>query len=231
MPNKSESMYVQPNGETIPVSELLYTDNIQEVGIDWFKQDGIYKRHMCLSYLPNHISVADLRALAHADSVEEYSKTFSNQPDETDNEQTSLLAAKKSVLVEYLEESKIYKKARNKIISNLAVSTTANSDENTLKASIFFRIGADSKKKLEADTESIKQNAKQIGAEVISVEEPPEVAISAMSRFGISANEIGDEYCITVDAAQFAIIQSLEVPQELLEELYDDPEEAIYLFK
>jgi len=228
MSNQSEPMYVQPNGETIPVSELVYTDNIEKTGTDWFVQDGIYKRHMSLSYLPNDVSVADLRALAHADGVEKYSSTISNRPNETHSEQTSLLAAKKSTLIQFLKNSKIYKLARSKIVSNLADEATERSHENTLNASIFFRIEADSKVDLDTYTENVKQKAKEIGAEVISVEESPEIAISAMDPFGRPSNEIGDEYCITIDAAEFAMIKSLEVPQELLDDLYDDDREPIY---
>lgn len=229
MSNQSEAMYVQPNGETVPVSELVYTDNIEETGTDWFLQDGIYKRHMSLSYLPNDVSVADLRALAHADSVEKYSSTISNRPNETHSEQTSFLAAKKSTLMQFLKNSKIYKLARSKIVSNLADEATEKSHENTLKASIFFRIEASSKEDLDTHTESIKKKAKEIGAEVISVEESPERAITAMEPFGRSS-DIGDEYCITIDAAEYAMIQSLEVPQELLDDLYDDNRDPIYLF-
>lgn len=229
MTRQSESVYVQPDGEKIPFTELVNTENIQETGTDWFKQNGVYKRHMCLSYLPNNISVADLRALAHAEGVEKYSSNLSYRNDENKDKQSSLLAAKISTLVQFVEESKIYKIARSKIISDLADEATEKSHEPTFKASIFFRIESDSKENLDNYTESIKEKAKQIGAEVISVKEPPEEVIIAMKPFGMP-NEIGDEYCISVDAAEWAIIQSLKIPQDLLDELYEDDRNPVYMF-
>jgi len=222
--------YVLPNGETVPVADLLNTSNIQDIGIDWYKQDDVYKRCMCLSHLPNDVSVADLRALAHAEGIDRYSSIIANRPEDSKSDQTSLLSAQISTLINVLEQSSIFRKARNKILSKQADDTTEKISEHTLRASILFRLEADSKVKLDDYTENVSTIANEIGVEVIPVEESPEVLISAMEPFGAHSGEIGNEYCITVDAAKFAMLQSLSVPQELLDELYDDDKNPIYIY-
>lgn len=217
------------NGESYPVTELVDTDNIQETGIDWFRQDDIYKRHMGLSYLPNDVPISDLRALVHAKQTEEFWVSMHNKNDEIGTDQTSLLAAKKSSLKKILDKSKIYKMARNKIISNQADETTRSIQESTVEASILFRIEAETKNNLDSYTEDIIQRSQQIGAEVSAVEARPEMVKCAMNP-AIPVWEIEDQFCISVDAATFAALQTPKVPRELIKELFDeDPDDHIYI--
>jgi len=64
---------------------------------------------------------------------------------------------------------------------------------------------------------------------VAALEESPENKIIAMDPEIPTPRKIVEEYCITVDAATAAMMQMLEVPQELLDELYEDDRDPIYL--
>jgi len=225
-----EYKYVQPNGEIVPVADLINTSNIQEIGIDWYKQDDVYKRCMCLSHLPNNVSVADLRALAHAEGIDRYTSTISNRPEDSKCDQTSFLSTQISSMLNVLDQSRIFKKARNKILSDQTDDTTEKINEHTLRASILFRLKAGSKIKLDDYTENVSTIANEIGAEIIPVEESPELLISAMEPFGTRSGDIGNEYCITVDAAIYAMLQSLNHPQDLLDKLYGGNKNPIYIY-
>lgn len=230
MEEYEEAIYYPAEGDPTPVTELLNTDNIQETGINWFQQDNIYKRCMGLSYLPNDVSVSDLRALVHAEEVEKFCVDLSSVSDDVGTEQTSLLAAQKSTLRKILEKSKIYKIARNKIISTQIDETTQSIQEPTIKASILLRIEAETKDDLDSYTEDIIEKSRQIGAEVTAVEARPEVVKSAMNPVGRPIGDIGDQFCITIDAATFAALQTPKVPRELIEELFDEnPDQHFYI--
>lgn len=229
MTDLSEAAYVTEGGEEVPVTELVETSNIQEVQADWFKQDGIYKRHMCLSYLPNDVSMADLRALAHADGFGGLDVSISNHSDGADTIQTELLAAQMSALGDIMGESKTSEKARAKTLSDLADETTKQVSEISVEASVLFLVEAESKTKLDEYTTNIRDKANEIGAEIAAIEESPVNKIITMDPEIPVQGDFVEEYCITVDAAIVAMMQMLEVPQELLDELYEDPQDAIYL--
>lgn len=231
MDDPEEIIYHPADGEPFPATEFLNTDNIQETGIDWFQQNGVYKRYMGLSYLPNNTPVSDLRALVHAEEVEEYKTQFSSLGDEVGTDHTSSLAAKKSNLVNLLENSKIYRIARNKIISTQSDETTRRIQNPTVNTTLLFRIEAVTKNHLESHTENIIKISKEIGAEVSPVEASPKFVKSAMAPIGIRVEDIGDQFCISVDAATYASLQMLQEPRELIEELYDeDPDNHHYVF-
>jgi hypothetical protein len=230
MDEYEEPMYYPNDGDPFPATEFLDTENIQETGIDWFRQNDVYKRYMGLSYLPNNVSVSALRALVHAKEVKEFCVNLSTVSDDVEADQTSLLAAKMSTLRKMLERSKIYKIARSKIISTQADEITRDIQEPTVDASILFRIEAETKDDLDTNTENIIEKSRQIGAEVTAVEAQPEVVKSAMNPVGIPVNDIGDQFCITIDAATFAALQTPTVPRELIKELFDeDPDQHIYI--
>lgn len=230
MDDFDEPVYHPADGDPISTTEFLNTENIQKVGVDWFQQNDIYKRHMGLSYLPNNVSASDLRALVHAEEVKEICIELSSASDDIKTEQTSLLASKKSTLTRILEKSNIYKIARNKIISSQADETTRSIHNPTVDASILLRVEADTKNDLNSHTEKIINKSQEIGAEVTAVEARPEIIKSAMHPAGIPVGDIGDQFCITIDAATFAAIQTQKVPRELIKELFDeDPDEHIYI--
>lgn len=226
----SQAINVTDHGESLTINKILPTENIQQRGDDWFKQNNVYKRHMALAHLPNDVSIADLRALVHAEGVEGYNSTVVGQPDGSDTTQSSTAAAQNSIVSQLLEESKILKKARRKIVKRLADSTTEKVDEDTVRVSALLLIEAESKEQLEEYTDNIEQKANQIGAEVTSVQERAEVAIRAMHPLGDLTGELGEKYWITVDAAIFAAMQFPSPPNALLEEICDDEKDAIYLF-
>lgn len=224
-----ESMYVPPDGEPIPVTELLHTENIQETGTDWFRQDGIYKRHMALEYLPNDISVADLRALVHVEGVKSFQSTTVPQPHKNDTTPASTTATRGSMIFNILEESKIFRKARQKILKQLADDTTEETNKNTVRVSILFRIEAESKEELYDLTRNVEEKANELGAEVTPVQEPPEIAIRAMQPPGDLIGELGEKYSITVDAAIYAAMQFPVPPEEQLEKLSGEQESGFYI--
>lgn len=229
MEDPFEVVYEAEPGEEIPIGEVADIDNIQDRHADWFKQNDLYKRHMCLSYLPNDVSMADLRALVHAEGVEEFSASISNYPNDGDIEQPTLLAAQKSIQKHMLEESKVSKKERSDIVSDLADETTQKVEDITVRASIIFQIEAESKEQLEDNTKNVKQKAEKIGAEVAALEESPEEKIIAMNPKLPINKKIIEEYCITVDAATAAMIQMFQIPQELLDDLYKETKDPIYI--
>jgi hypothetical protein len=229
MVDVSNQIYVTGDGEEIPVTELAETGNIQEKHPDWFKQDDICKRHMCLSYLPNDVSPADIRALAHADGVERFETTMSNRSDGTDSAQTTLLAAQMSAQRHMMEDSKVDEKARAKILSDLADEIAKQVGEITVQASVLFLIAADSNAKLEKYTTDIREKANDIGVDVATIEASPENKIIAMNPKLPTPKEIIEDYCISVDAATAAMMQMIEPPKELLDELYEENKDPIYL--
>ena len=226
----SQAIYVTDRGELLPINKILPTENIQERGDDWFKQNDVYKRHMALAHLPNDVSVADLRALVYASGVESYNTTVVGQPDGSDTTQSSTAAAQNSIVSQLLEESEILKRARREIVKRLADSTTEKVDEDTVRASALLLIEAESKEQIEGYTDDIEQKASQIGAEVTSVQERAEVGIRAMHPLSDLTGELGEKYWITVDAAIFAAMQFPSPPNALLEEICDDEKDSIYLF-
>jgi hypothetical protein len=230
MADLSELVYLTENGEKIPVTELVKTSNIQEAKTGWFKQDDIYVRHMGLSYLPNDVSIAATRALAHADGIGSFEATISNRPDETNSVETAQLATEMSMMNEKLKNKKIAEKARAKILSNLADKATEQMSESTVKASILFSIEAKSKNELERYTTEIKEKADELGVGVAKLKESPEAKIIAMTEGLPIPKEVKEEYCITIDAATVAIMTMREPPQELLDELYEEPKNPIYLW-
>lgn len=229
MTDLSEAVCVTESGREIPITELAETSNIQEVQTDWFKQNDIYKRHMCLSYLPNDVSIADLRALAHADGFGGLNVEISNRSDGADAVQAALVTAQMSALEHMMGESKTSKKARAKTLSDLADETTKQVGDISVEASVLFLIEAESKKKLDEYTTNIRKQANEIGAEVATVEAPPEKKIMALDPTIPVQGDFMEKYCITVDAATAAIMQILEPPEELLNDLHEDPEDAIYM--
>jgi len=225
----SQVIYVTDNGDLLPINKLLPTENIQQRGDDWFEQNDVYKRHMALAYLPNDVSIADLRALVHAEGVENYSSTFIGQSDGSDTTQSSTTAAENSIVSQFLEKSETLKKARRKIVTRLADSTTEKVDEDTVRVSVLLLIEAESKEQLEKYTKNIEQKASQIGAEVESVQERAEVAMRAMHPLGGLSGELGEKYSVSIDAAIFAAMQFPNPPNALLEEIFDHNKDAIYL--
>lgn len=229
MTDLSEAVYVTEDGEEVPIAERAETGNIQEVHTDWFKQNDIYKRHMSLSYLPNDVSIADLRALTHADGFGALDVTISNHSDGADTVQTALLAAQMSALGDVMRESKTSEKARTETLSDLADETAKQVDDISVDASVLFLIEAECKNKLDEYTSDIRDKANEIGAEMAAIEESPENKIITMDPEIPVRGDFVEEYCITVDAATAMMMQMLKPPQELLNELYEDPGDTIYL--
>lgn len=229
MSDVSDLIILTENGEKVPATELIKTSNIQEAKAGWFKQDDIYVRHMGLSYLPNDVSIAATRALAHADGIGLFNATISNRPDGTSSAETAQLASEMSMMNEKMKKKKIAEKARAKILSSLADKATEQMSESTLKCSILFSVEAVSKKELERYTTEIKEKADELGVGVAKLKESPEAKIVAMAEGLPVPEEVKEEYCITVDAATAAITAMREPPQELVDELYEESIDPIYL--
>lgn len=221
MTDLSEPVCVTENDEEFDPTESVKTSNIQEVKAGWFKQDDVYVRHMALSYLPNDVSIAATRVLAHADAIGLFALTISNRPDETSGDETAQLAAEMSMMNQKLKKKKIAEKARAKILSNLADKVTEQMSEPTVKGSVLFAIEAGSKKELERYTTEIKEKSDKIGVKVAELKASPEAKIVAMAEGRRMPKEVKEEYCITIDAATAAIIRMRDPPQELLDELYE----------
>lgn len=203
--------------ESIPESYEMY--NIEEVGTDWYKQNGKYMRNMYISRLPNDVSISQLTALTYEGAIDLFHVDY--KPSKNNTDQTSSMSTETSIIVTLLEKSKIFRKARKKILSSLADDTTEQINEKTFDIQVFFRIVARSKNELENLTEYITEKADQEGIGVAPINEPPEVSIRAVYPLNSCPEGVGDKYCITVRSVAFSIVNTFFITQQVEKNLIE----------
>lgn len=189
-------------GEQPLFPELFDVNEIEERGIDWYKRGNTYIRHMCMSYLPGYASPHSLNALLNEDVVTDITVYFNKHTVEAND--TSQIAALATTINRVLDESKIYRKARNKIIKEFADDLSINSSKNVVDMCFLARIEASSKSRLEAHTDIVNKKAEQAEIGVIPFQGEPEVAERAIIPTGGKNKEISIEH--TVDPKSSAKI-------------------------